>query len=231
MTSSPPNIAVVIPAAGFGTRLGSPIAKQFLVTGGKTVLAHTVNKIHTWAQHYHHNITLMVALSEYSELPNDVHNVSICLGGKTRADSVANALSSLAVLGSFDWAMVHDAARPLVRINDIETLYQALKNEDVGGILAEKVTATVKLASHNAQGIFCQTTLPRDNLWLAQTPQMFRFALLQQALTGERAHITDEASAIEALSLQPKIIAGSRDNIKITTPDDWQIAQHQLSNP
>lgn len=231
MPNQASTIAVVIPAAGFGTRLGSPIAKQFLVAGGKTVLAHTVDKIHAWAQHYHHNITVMVALSAGSELPADVQGVQTCIGGKERADSVKNALAALVMQGHFDWAMVHDAARPLVRISDIENLYQTLKNDEIGGILAEKVTATVKRASNDDPVPHCQATLPRDNLWLAQTPQLFRFTLLQQALNNESSAMTDEASAIEALGLHPKIIAGSRENIKITTADDWQMVQRHFHQP
>lgn len=226
-----PAIAVIIPAAGFGKRLGSPVAKQFLMVAGQSVLAHTVNKVHAWAQHYDHDIIIMVALSANSQLPNDVEGVHTCLGGKERADSVANALSALAHLRVFEWVMVHDAARPLIDTANIETLYQTLKQDSVGGILAEKVTATVKRASANNQGYAISATVPREDLWLAQTPQLFRFELLQQALSGgTRSHLTDEASAIEALGFYPKIVEGSRHNIKITTPDDWDSVQRYFDN-
>ncbi len=220
-----PAIAIVIPAAGFGKRMHSDIAKQFMVVGGKSVLAHSVDKMLAWAQHYQHSVSLMVALSANSKLPDDVHNVHTCPGGQERADSVANALAALEKIGKFDWVMVHDAARPLVAIADVEKLYQGVKTDAVGGILAEKVTATVKRTTLTDSGPEITATLPRDDLWLAQTPQLFRFALLQRALSAEHTLLTDEASAIEALGLAPKIIAGSRDNLKITTTDDWQAVQ------
>lgn len=221
------NIAVIIPAAGFGKRMGHEIAKQFIEVGGKTILAHTVEKIQTWAKHYHHDIVIMVALSDGAALPAEITGVKTCLGGKERADSVANALSALQNIGEFDWVMVHDAARPLVDIKDIEKLYQSLKNDNVGGILAEKVTATVKRASHDKSII---ATVPREDLWLAQTPQLFRFNLLQQSLQGQREELTDEASGIEHLGYAPKIIEGNRNNIKITTPEDLLYFQQRINN-
>ncbi|PIE45257.1 MAG: 2-C-methyl-D-erythritol 4-phosphate cytidylyltransferase [Gammaproteobacteria bacterium] len=210
------SIAVIIPAAGFGTRMGKTVAKQFIEVGGKTILAHTVDKIQAWAATYSHQIAVMVALSEGAVLPDEITGVHTCVGGKTRADSVANALQAIGELGNFTWAMVHDAARPLVSVDDIETLYQKLKDDAVGGILAKKVAATVK----RAEGWRITKTIARDNLWLAQTPQLFRFDLLQQSLSGQRTHLTDEASGIEAMGLQPKIISGGRENLKITTPED-----------
>lgn len=219
-------IAVIIPAAGFGLRMGHRVAKQFMQVKGKTVLAHTVDKIQTWAKQYHHDIVIMVALSSDVELPADVLGVQTCLGGKERADSVANALLEIEKTGNFTWAMVHDAARPMVAVADIEKLYQAIKDDEVGGILAKKVNATVKRVS----GDKITATVPREDLWLAQTPQMFRFALLQQSLQGQRAGLTDEASGIENMGLVAKIIEGGRDNVKITTPEDLHYFIQQLQH-
>ncbi len=230
-------IAVIIPAAGFGKRMGGDIAKQFISVAGKTILAHTLDKIQTWAESYQHNIIVMIALSEGVDLPTNVstdsNNIMTCVGGKERADSVANSLSVIAKNCSDtddlpQWAMVHDAARPLVDIDDIEKLYQSLKDDDIGGILAEKVTATVKKAQPTSNGTVITDTVPRDDLWLAQTPQLFRFDLLQQSLQGNRQHLTDEASGIEQMGLSVKIIEGNRNNIKITTPDDLQFFEMQL---
>lgn len=217
------NLAIIIPAAGFGKRMGSDIAKQFITVDGRTILAHTVAKLQTWVKDYHHDAVIMVALSDGMDLPADVItdnvNLQTCVGGKERADSVANALSALEKMGQFDWAMVHDAARPLVDMTDIERLYQTLKNDNVGGILAEKVTATVKRADNNGN-LTVSATVPREDLWLAQTPQLFRFDLLKQSLQKQRQTLTDEASGIERLGYSPKIIEGNRNNIKITTPED-----------
>ncbi len=236
-------IAVIIPAAGFGKRMGGEIAKQFIAIGGKTILAHTVEKIQTWAKHYQHKIIIMIALSDGVESPIDIStdkdntdNIMTCIGGKERADSVANALSVIAEQFTDShtdslpkWVMVHDAARPLVDIDDIEKLYQALKDDDIGGILAEKVTATVKKAQPTNNGTVITDTVPRDDLWLAQTPQLFRFDLLQQSLQGNRQHLTDEASGIEQMGLSVQIIEGNRNNIKITTPDDLRFFEMQMS--
>lgn len=217
-------IAVVIPAAGFGKRMGVATAKQFISVGGKTILAHTVNQIKQWAQHYQHNIHLMVALSAETPLPSDVCDVFTCIGGQTRADSVANALSALRETSHYDWALVHDAARPLVSIEEIERLYQTIKSDDVGGILAKKVNATVKRAADG----YISETVSREGLWLAQTPQLFRFDVLCESLAGDRAHLTDEASGIEAMGLSPKIVEGSRDNIKVTTKEDLDYVKRAL---
>lgn len=231
--------AVIIPAAGFGKRMGHEIAKQFIKVGGKTILAHTVIKIQTWASHYQHDVMIMVALSNGVNLPADViangltdgFKVKTCVGGKERADSVANALSALENIGQFDWAMVHDAARPLVAIENIEKLYQTLKDDNIGGILAEKVTATVKQAKQNHSEVnTIITTLPREDLWLAQTPQLFRFALLKRSLQEPRHSLTDEASGIERLGYAPKIIEGNRNNIKITTPEDLLYFTQRITN-
>ncbi len=217
-------IAIVIPAAGFGRRMGGKIAKQFIEVGGKSILAHTIEKFQTWAKEYRYRTVILIPLSEGMGLPKNVvgDNIFPCLGGKERADSVANALETLegleklGGLENVDWVMVHDAARPLVAVSDIEKLYQVVKNDAVGGILAEKITSTVK----RVQAGQITETVCREDLWLAQTPQCFRFELLKQSLAGNRSQLTDESSGIEAMGLSPKIIQGSRENIKITTPED-----------
>ncbi|MGY0399606.1 MAG: IspD/TarI family cytidylyltransferase [Ostreibacterium sp.] len=216
MVKNKPSIAVVIPAAGVGQRMNSEVAKQFIKVAGQSILSHTVSKIHCWANTYHHNITIMVTLSVGSALPTDVVGVNICEGGKTRACSVANALQALNQIKCFDWAMVHDAVRPQIHLEDIELLYQQLKDDVVGGILAKKVTSTVKRAKDRT----IIETILRDDLYLAQTPQLFRFDLLEQSLSGRYAQLTDEASAVEAMGLSPKIVEARHDNIKITTRKD-----------
>lgn len=218
--------AIVIPAAGVGRRMSTSTPKQFIRVGGKTILAHTVDKFHQWAKIYGHPIIIVIALSKGEQLPDDVQNAIACEGGEMRADSVYAAMTTLHKVLHCDWVMVHDAARPLVDPRDIENLYQTLKNEPIGGILAEKVTATVKRACNNK----IIETIPREDLYLAQTPQMFRFKLLLNALSAERAHLTDEASAIEALGHQPKIVIGSADNIKITHPEDLVFFEQKIKS-
>lgn len=209
-------IAVIIPAAGFGSRMNLPVPKQFIQVGEKSILAHTVDKFHRWAKKHGRHIIIMVALSKEAELPEDVINVVTCEGGKERANSVSNALDALQQVLQFDWVMVHDAARPLVRVDDIEKLYQTLKKDEVGGLLAEKVTATVKRVEKGK----VVETIPRESLYLAQTPQLFRFDLLRRSLDGDCSHFTDEAAGIEAMGMQPKVVEGSADNLKISTAND-----------
>lgn len=220
-------IGVIIPAAGVGQRMQSAVAKQFIEVEGQTILSHTVGQWQQWARDYQHRMVMMIALSNDASLPDDVRKdecLYTCTGGQTRADSVANALAKLTEKASFDWVMVHDAARPLVRPAEIETLWQTLKNDDVGGILALRISETVKFAPAGQ----IQQTLPREDLYLAQTPQLFRRKYLEQALSISPDNLTDEASALEALGFTPQIIEGHRDNIKITTPQDLDYFKQQL---
>jgi 2-C-methyl-D-erythritol 4-phosphate cytidylyltransferase len=145
-------------------------------------------------------------------------------GGATRAASVFNGL--LAVrneVGASDWVLVHDAARPCLVGAELDRLLAALAQDDTGGLLAVPVSDTLKRAGED-QGVV--RTEARDGLWLAQTPQMFRYQLLVEALRGaELALVTDEASAIEALGLAPRLVMGSPRNIKVTYPEDLLLAQ------
>lgn len=145
-------------------------------------------------------------------------------GGSERMDSVLAALHYLAAYADQDdWVLVHDVARPCVLATDLQQLLQQLAYDPVGGLLAVPVRDTLKLA-HQQQVV---KTVPRDQLWQCQTPQMFRFGILLRALEQAKAHqqlMTDEASAIELLGLPVKLVNGSSSNIKITYPDDLSLA-------
>jgi len=146
-------------------------------------------------------------------------------GGATRADSVTNGINWLLEkpnVDSNDWVLVHDAARPCLSPTQIDALLTELSDDPVGGLLAIPVADTVKRANGGAR---VDSTVDRRPLWLAQTPQMFRLQLLARALsTVDPALATDESSAVEALGLQPKLVAGSLSNLKVTYPQDLPLA-------
>jgi 2-C-methyl-D-erythritol 4-phosphate cytidylyltransferase len=146
-------------------------------------------------------------------------------GGESRRDSVYNGLvASRDEVHADDWVLVHDAARPCLPPQDLKTLLVECENDEIGGILALPVADTVKRGAQNR----VVGTEDRAQLWLAQTPQMFRAGLLLQALQRARGRVTDEASAVEQLGLKPKLVAGSRENIKVTWPEDLAMAESIL---
>src|SRR5688572_9777197 len=146
-------------------------------------------------------------------------------GGETRRDSVYNGLvAAMAQVDPDDWILVHDAARPCLPAGDLHKLIAETEKDDVGGILALPVAETIKRVSENR----IISTEDRSQICLAQTPQMFRASLLVQALQRAKGTITDEASAVEQIGLKPRIVAGSRENLKVTWPGDLAIAESIL---
>jgi 2-C-methyl-D-erythritol 4-phosphate cytidylyltransferase len=148
-------------------------------------------------------------------------------GGETRRDSVYNGLvAAIATVQADDWMLVHDAARPCLPRKDLEALVRETQNDEVGAILALPVAETVKKAAKDESGAQrVAATEDRSLLWLAQTPQMFRAGLLIQALKRAKGAPTDEAAAVEQLGLRPRLVAGSRENLKVTWPEDLAIAE------
>jgi 2-C-methyl-D-erythritol 4-phosphate cytidylyltransferase len=147
-------------------------------------------------------------------------------GGESRRDSVYNGLvASHDEVNADDWVLVHDAARPCLPEGDLKALVSECENDEVGGILAIPASDTVKRVAQNR----VVGTEDRAQLWLAQTPQMFRAGLLLQALQRARGAVTDEASAVEQMGLKPKVVAGSRENIKVTWPEDLAMAENILA--
>ncbi len=147
-------------------------------------------------------------------------------GGATRAASVVNGLDHLRSLGAADtdWVLVHDAARCLITADQIMTLIDACRSDDVGGLLAHRLPDTLKC---EVNGRVSQT-LDRSDKWLAQTPQMFRLGTLSQALAKAGDQVTDESSAMEALGLSPLLVPGSAQNFKVTYPEDFALAENIL---
>jgi len=148
-------------------------------------------------------------------------------GGATRANSVHNGLiAAMAAIDADDWVLVHDAARPCLPRADLDRLIAECSGDAIGGILALPVADTVKRVAKDEAGVArIARSEDRTQLWLAQTPQMFRVGLLAQALHAAKNDVTDEASAVEQLGLQPRLVAGSRRNIKVTYAEDLAIAE------
>jgi 2-C-methyl-D-erythritol 4-phosphate cytidylyltransferase len=214
----------LIPAAGSGTRVTAGGPKQYLPLAGRPMLWHAVRALCVPRVE-----TVFVVLAsddavfathDWSEFGERVQ--PLYCGGETRRDSVYNGLvAAMAVLEADDWMLVHDAARPCLPAKDLDNLMRELEGDEVGGILALPVVDTLKKVS--AERI--QSTEERAQFWLAQTPQMFRAGLLAQALAGARGSPTDEAAAVEQLGLKPRVVAGSRENLKVTWPEDVAMAE------
>jgi 2-C-methyl-D-erythritol 4-phosphate cytidylyltransferase len=157
--------------------------------------------------------------------------LAIAEGGEKRHQSVINALNALKpYIKDSDWVLVHDAARPCIETSSVESLIQHLKSQTTGGLLATKVVDTIKKSNHQ----MVQHTVDRSNLWQAQTPQMYRFGVLLQALNNanhDGADITDEASAIEHAGLDSLLVESSKTNLKITNPEDLALANFYLNKP
>ena len=216
----------LVPCAGIGVRSGAQLPKQYVELAGLPVVAHTVA------------VLARVPLLEKVTVvltPGDELFMRYCpgfpghiagVGGETRAQSVRAGLRVLRELGAQDgdWVLVHDAARCLLRAEWVEDLIAECRDDAVGGLLAQPVPDTLKLS----EGGRSSKTVSRKNMWLAQTPQMFRVSMLEQALDTAQQQgivVTDEAGSIEALGLQPRLVACSMDNFMLTYPEDFERAE------
>ncbi|MBI1421950.1 MAG: 2-C-methyl-D-erythritol 4-phosphate cytidylyltransferase [Gammaproteobacteria bacterium] len=222
---------VIVPAAGIGRRMRSEIPKQYLPLDGYTVLEHSLTRLSVMPAVRE----IIVALApddpywpkhRFERVAKPIRAVE---GGKERSDSVINALHALTTCAKpDDWVLVHDAARPCVRISDIQKLLDECQSDPVGGLLAVPVRDTMKQAGIDGR---VAHTVAREYLWHALTPQMFRFGKLVQALTQAQANkipVTDEAMAMELAGMQARLVEGHADNIKITRPEDLTLAAFYL---
>lgn len=230
-----PHLALV-PAAGSGSRMQSGRPKQYLLMGGKPLLWHTLFALHQSPLITHVMVVISAQDTWFDHFSwDDLPRLTVLrAGGASRAESVRNGLSHLAqTWPAATWVLVHDAARPCLSSDLIHTLITTLGDDDIGGILAVPVPETVKSAQTTSPPTIAKT-IPRDTLWLAQTPQMFRLGPLLSAHAGDLTHITDEASAMERMGASPKLIASRRENLKVTYPEDlefatWWLQTHPLS--
>ncbi len=229
-----PNYFALLPAAGYGSRMGQHTPKQYLTLAGKPMIYHAIR---AFFQSTHIKRIIVVLSPQDPEwAKHDWQTFSekltvLYCGGETRADSVFNGLNTAAeqcAIDADDWILVHDAARPLLTQQALNQLIETLIDDSVGGLLAVPVADTLKRGSPDARVI---QTESREQLWQAQTPQMFRRAMLLKALRMvEKSNITDDASAIEAMGHHPKLVHCIDDNFKVTYPQDLALAELILHN-
>lgn len=224
------DLIALIPCAGTGERYGQIIPKQYSIINDKSILEHTLQPFIASLQ-----IKQIILVAKSSDTMIDAYQklstkiIIKKVGGDTRAESVRNGLQALECKINA-WVLVHDAVRCCLTEELLNKLIDELKDDDVGGILAANATDTVKYALKNGT-IEIDRTIPRDHVYLAQTPQMFRYNMLLQALSLDNlTQITDEASAIEMLGLKVKIVESCMSNIKVTNPIDKKIAEVLLKS-
>lgn len=216
---------IIIPAAGAGNRMASAIPKQYLPLCGKPIVSHSIQTFFACPRIASINLALSSEDFFWRSLTLDSNSRLVLhyTGGETRAQTVLNTLEAMRPhVEEHDWILVHDAARPGLTSELLNQLLDTLEHDEVGGLLALPLADTLKQSNPDQR---VQKTIPREYLWQAQTPQMFRFSLLQKALTDFAGLPTDEAQAVEALGLQPKLVVGSLRNMKITYPQDLQLME------
>jgi 2-C-methyl-D-erythritol 4-phosphate cytidylyltransferase len=214
------NFHVIIPAAGSGTRMGVSAPKQYLTLDGQALIEHVIRVFDQSPQIQ----SIHVILSEQDTHWRNAYlnasekaKVHYC-GGEARADTVLNGLNAMQdSVAEDDWILVHDAARPGLTNGLLTQFMSSLEDDEVGGLLALPLADTLKMSDAESR---VAKTIPRDQLWQAQTPQMFKYATLKRALESFNGSPTDEAEAIEALGLKPKLITGELRNLKVTYPQD-----------
>lgn len=223
---------VVVPAAGSARRMGATVPKQYLPLAGRTVIEWSLAPFLAHAR----TAAVVVVLADQDQrwvqtsAAGDPRVVTTS-GGVERMDSVLAGLRALQDRAApNDWMLVHDAARPCLSGIDLDRLLTEVNDDAVGGLLAAPVVDTLKRADDSER---VSQTVPREKLWRALTPQMFRYDLLRRAIENARTRgvaVTDEAQAVEALGFQPKLVAGDSDNIKITLPEDLPRAERILKS-
>lgn len=226
-TAGNDRLFALVPCAGVGERAAAGLPKQYGLLAGRAVVAHTLHAL----SRVNRLTNTLVVLSPTDSLfesacPQFTGWVSRC-GGTSRALSVRHGLDELFHRGARgqDWVLVHDAARCLLRPAWVDRLIDACLGDPVGGLLALPVADTLK-QEMNGRAI---NTVAREGKWSAQTPQMFRLGLLRDALARMAQVATDEASAVEAAGFQPRLVPGSLENIKLTWPDDFELAARLLA--
>jgi 2-C-methyl-D-erythritol 4-phosphate cytidylyltransferase len=224
-----------MPAAGAGSRMGDKLPKQYLSLAGKPMIYHALKRL----CHSRRITCVFVVLApgdgewpryDWSEFSGKL--IVLECGGETRAESVLNGLKAAqgtSSIGNDDWVLVHDAARPCLSERQLDKLMDELADDEVGGLLAVPLADTLKRCDTNSR---VENTESRENLWQAQTPQMFRYKLLVEALSMMGGvTMTDDAGAIEALGLRPKLVVSDARNLKVTYPQDLALAELILRDP
>ncbi len=235
-TAAQPRFWGLVPCAGMGTRALAPgaqagLPKQYQVLVGWPLVLHTLAAFSGVVRLEKTLVAVAPDDDFFDRYPRaHLHWFVARCGGATRALTVLGGLQVLRESGArdTDWVLVHDAARCLVTTADIDALIDACQHDGVGGLLAHKLADTLKTASDGPGGVRVAATVDRSDKWLAQTPQMFRLGVLRQALAQRGAGATDEASAMEAVGLRPRLVACGAHNFKVTYPQDFALAEAVL---
>lgn len=229
-------IWAVLPAAGIGRRMGSDIPKQYLAIDGVPILLHSLRRLSAVKEIGKIVVVIHPEDSRWAALEGSISaefegRILTVMGGDERYQSVLNGLTAMIEFAAEDdWVLVHDAVRPCVRTCDIENLIQKVSEKSVGGLLGSPVDNTLKRVDKHLAVI---ETADRESYWNALTPQMFRFAQLKQsieAVVASGEQVTDEAAAMEVAGFKPIMVAGNKDNIKITVDADLVLASQILKN-
>ncbi len=222
----------IVPAAGAGKRMESETPKQYLTLLDRPLLAHTCDAL---LSHPAIETLLLVVAEDDGRWqaaigPKYAACVHSVIGGRERCHSVFNGVQLLRDRAApDDWVLVHDAARPCLAYEDLDRLLKRVEGDPVGGLLGLPVRDTMKRSDADARVL---ETVDRSQLWHALTPQVFRYALLFEALeriVASNEIVTDEAAAVERLGHRPLMVAGSGRNLKVTRPEDLQLAEWYLN--
>jgi 2-C-methyl-D-erythritol 4-phosphate cytidylyltransferase len=221
----------LIAAAGPSVRFGGGLPKQYAPIAGVPMLAHTIAALNRSVVLEAIFVVLPRGDKHYADRIGTVAGVvPVYDGGATRGESVRNGLAAIGKRAAAeDWVLVHDAVRPCIDVTTLNRLLHELEDEPVGGLLAVPFCDILKLAEVGA-GLRAASTERRSGLWCAQTPQMFRYAILNHALRrADVPQLLDEAEAVEALGVKPRLVQGSPANIKVTYPEDIALAEAILA--
>lgn len=225
-------IVAMVPAAGTGTRLGDSLPKQYLDVNGFPMIYHALAALCRVARIDTIYVVLSADDRHWQPLMTEPlatlghRMITLPVGGPTRGESVLNGLIAVQTdLNPNDWIMVHDAARPCIRAELIEQFIDELQDDSIGGLLALPLSDTIK---RDAGNLRVESTIAREGIWRAQTPQMFRVGMLRNAME-KMPDATDEAQAIEAIGHQPKLVMGDSANLKVTYAPDLKLARMLLS--
>ena len=221
----------IIPAAGTGSRMGGTLPKQYLAIGDRPLLYYAIARL--CAHPAIDRVCVILASDDrrfetYDWKPFAAKLEPLCVGGDSRAVTVLNALDAISgQANADDWILVHDAVRPCLSADMLDRLIDEVGDDRSGGLLAVPVADTLKRADGDGRSI---RTESRTGLWQAQTPQMFRYDLLLRALRScDLAQATDEAAAVEALGLRPKLVQSDATNLKVTHALDMALAELLLN--
>ncbi len=227
----------LVPCAGSGSRSGAAGPKQYAELAGRALVLWTLEALGRVDELDGTLVVLSPDDTQFAGLSaeGDAEAAAACwranVGGASRAETVYAGLHDLLARGARedDWVLVHDAARCLIRPDAIRRLIADCRDDPVGGLLAMPVADTLKRSDVHAH---VAATVPREHVWAAQTPQMFRIGPLRDALRAGFARrdlaITDEASAMEAAGQAPRLVRGDFENIKVTWPEDFALAERLL---